>query len=159
MVKANAVGKMWSEAELAYLAGFLDADGAIMALIEKHAAKRFGFRVRVFVKVSQNSSEVLERFKRKFKVGRVVKNRAAYDWIIKDQTHAQMILSVLIPYLQVKKTQARIASNILRRTIRSRENLIENATLADTLSRLNVRSKNRRKNYAGMIKDYVSSND
>ena len=159
MVKANAVGKTWSEVELAYLAGFLDADGAIMALIEKHAAKRFGFRVRVFVKVSQNSSEVLEKFERKFKVGRVVKNRMAYDWIIKDQTHALMILSELIPFLQVKKTQARLASTILKRTVRSRQNLIANATLADTLSRLNVRSKNRRKNHVSTIQAFISSND
>jgi len=46
-MRANAVGKKCSEVEKAYIAGFLDADGAIMAFIEPHREKRFGFCVRV----------------------------------------------------------------------------------------------------------------
>ena len=43
----HPVGKTIPEVNKAYLAGFLDGDGAIMALLERHPAKRFGFRVRV----------------------------------------------------------------------------------------------------------------
>ena len=78
---ANAVGKEYSEAKRAYLAGFLDADGAIMATIERHQEKKF------------------------------------------------------------------------------RQDLLKVARFADALARLNVRSKNRRKNYMSMIKEYFSSND
>ena len=51
-MNASAVGKNYSEVELAYASGFIDADGAIMACIEKHSEKKFGFRVRVILKVS-----------------------------------------------------------------------------------------------------------
>lgn len=49
------MGKKCSEVERAYLAGFLGADGVIMALIEKHSEKHFKFRVRVrvVVKITQ----------------------------------------------------------------------------------------------------------
>ena len=40
-MNASAVGKNYSEVELAYASGFIDADGAIMACIEKHNEKRF----------------------------------------------------------------------------------------------------------------------
>jgi hypothetical protein len=49
------VGKTIPEVQKAYLAGFIDGDGAIMALLERHPAKRFGFRVRVWVKATDSS--------------------------------------------------------------------------------------------------------
>ena len=36
----HPVGKTIPEVQKAYLAGFIDGDGAIMALIERHPAKR-----------------------------------------------------------------------------------------------------------------------
>lgn len=54
--KVNAVGKDASEVDWAYTAGFLDGDGAIMATIERHPEKRFGFRVRVCVKILSEGS-------------------------------------------------------------------------------------------------------
>jgi hypothetical protein len=45
------VGKTIPEVQKAYLAGFIDGDEAIMALLERHPAKRFGFRVRIWVNV------------------------------------------------------------------------------------------------------------
>ena len=45
----NTVGKGCSEVDRAYLAGFLDADGAIMAIIEKHQEKKFDFRIRIIM--------------------------------------------------------------------------------------------------------------
>jgi len=49
----HPVGKTIPEVQKAYLAGFIDGDGAIVALLERHPAKRFGFRVRIWVKASQ----------------------------------------------------------------------------------------------------------
>src|ERR1700716_3316267 len=49
----HPVGKTIPEVQKAYLAGFIDGDGAIMALLERHPAKRFGFRVRIWVKATQ----------------------------------------------------------------------------------------------------------
>jgi|SRR3989344_3725389 len=147
----NAVGKDISEAERAYLAGFLDADGAIMATIEKHAEKKFGYRVRIELKVTQRDRTTLSELNALYRIGNLRQNRTTHDWVIRDRAETMFLLGLISPYLKVKKTQAKIASTILCSTIDSREDLIKIAQLADSLSRFNVRSKNRRKNFASMI--------
>ena len=52
-MRANSVGKSYSEVDLAYVAGLIDGDGAVMACIEPHNEKKFRFRVRVVLKVTQ----------------------------------------------------------------------------------------------------------
>ena len=150
-MKASAVGKNYSEVELAYAAGFLDADGAIMACIEKHSEKKFGFRVRVFIKVSQKNPDVLGWFLSLFERGFIRKNRTTFDWEIKDQKHAKEVLELLLPFLKGKQQQALSAIALLNTRIESKQDLLRIASLADALSRLNVRSLNRRKNFASMI--------
>ena len=150
-MKANTVGKNYFEVELAYTAGFLDADGAIMACIEKHDEKKFGFRVRIVVKISQKDIFVLKWFKKLFKLGDVRKNRTTHDWQIRVQKDCLKILIILLPYLKVKRKQAEIAISILQTSVTSRKDLMYIARSADALSRFNVRSKNRRKNFVTMI--------
>ncbi|MFA5764139.1 MAG: LAGLIDADG family homing endonuclease [Candidatus Paceibacterota bacterium] len=152
-MKANAVGKNYSEVELAYASGFIDADGAIMACIETHNEKKFGFRVRVVLKVSQKEIMIIKWFLDTFKLGNIRKNRTIYDWQIQDQKDCLKMLKIFSPYLMVKKRQANIAINILETSINTKKDLIHVASLADTLSRFNVRSKNRRKNFATMIQE------
>ena len=158
-MNVNAVGKEFAEVERAYIAGFLDADGAIMALIEKHSEKHFGYRVRIAVKITQRDRKILDWFCGKWRKGSVKKNRTAFDWITRDQKIAKVILTVLLPYLKVKKKQAEIALKILNSELRVRSDLIKVARLADALSKFNVRSKNRRKNFATMIQAGTSPND
>ena len=147
------MGKEFSEVNRAYLAGFLDADGAIMAHIEKHHEKKYGFRVRVVVKITQKERSVLDWFVNQFQIGKVVRNRTTYDWMIKDQALVRLVLEIVSPYLQVKRIQAQYAIEILNRSIGSSDDLISIAQLADALSRLNVRSQNRRKNYAVTVQE------
>ncbi|OHA19468.1 MAG: hypothetical protein A2836_02265 [Candidatus Taylorbacteria bacterium RIFCSPHIGHO2_01_FULL_45_63] len=163
-MKASAVGKICVEAKRAYLAGFVDGDGCIMATIERHSEKKFGFRVRVEIKITQKENRVLKDLARELKVGCVSSNRAGteyttHDWIIRDKNHAKYILEYIQPYSRLKKNQITIALKILKRAIITKQDLLKNAYLADTLSRFNVRSKNRRKNFVTMIKTHVSSND
>ena len=101
-MKVNPVGKKYSEAEKAYLSGFLDADGAIMAVIERHKEKKFKFRVRIVIKISQKSKRVLFSLAKRFKVGKVVRNRETFDWIMRNQQENYQTLLMLIPYLRVK---------------------------------------------------------
>jgi|SRR3989344_552904 len=150
-MKASAVGKNYSEAELAYASGFIDADGAIMACIEKHSEKKFGFRVRVVLKVSQKEIMIIKWFRKTFKLGNIRKNQTIYDWQIQNQKDCLEMLKIFLPYIKVKKKQAKIAINILQTSVNSKKDLIRIATLADALSRFNVRSKNRRKNFVSMI--------
>ena len=145
------MGKNYSEAELAYASGFIDADGAIMACIEKHSEKKFGFRVRVVLKVSQKEIMIIKWFRKTFKLGNIRKNQTIYDWQIQNQKDCLEMLKIFLPYIKVKKKQAKIAINILQTSVNSKKDLIRIATLADALSRFNVRSKNRRKNFVSMI--------
>jgi intein/homing endonuclease len=164
-MKANAVGKIGVEAKRAYLAGFIDGDGCIMATIERHGEKKFGFRVRIEIKITQKDNNLLKNLAREFSIGRVSANRkhdadyTTYDWIIRDKKHIVQILNYIKPYSRLKKKQIIIALRILRRKILTRKDLIINAQLADALSKFNIRSKNRRKNFAAMVKTQISSND
>ena len=153
------MGKKLSEVDRAYIAGFLDADGAIMATIERHQEKRFGFRVRVELKISQSNRSILDWLYKKTAVGYIRRNRTTHDWVVRDQLIVKHMINILRPYLKAKRTQASQALKILESKINSKKDLLSVARSADALSRLNVRSKNRRKNYATMIEDTISRND
>jgi len=155
----NPVGKTFSEVNRAYLAGLVDGDGAIMACIEKHPEKRFRFRVRINTKISQNEDRILRWCKRITGFGHIRHNRTQYEWVSFDQKEIRKFLILLLPYLKVKKFQAKLAIKILDTEIKTLPDLIKVARLADTLAKFNVRSIGRRKNFAEMIQGSVSSND
>ncbi len=156
-MKASAVGKMGVEVKRAYLAGLVDGDGCIMATIERHREEKFGFRVRVEVKITQKESELLKSLAQEFEIGYVSRNNkpsvdhVTHDWVIRDKKHVIQILEYIGPYTRLKKKQIAIALRILKRAVVTKQDLIKNAQLADALSKFNVRSKNRRKNFATMI--------
>jgi hypothetical protein len=158
-MKVNTVGKRFFEVERAYLAGLLDADGAIMATIERHSEKKFRYRVRVTIQITQHDRKILDWIVRNLKCGYVHKNRTTFDWLIRNQRTAKEVLILLLPYLKVKNNQAKIVIKILNGKIDKFADLLKRARLADSLSRLNVRSKNRRKNFVTMIQENLSSND
>ena len=158
-MKVDPVGKTLSEVNRAYLAGFLDGDGAIMACIERHPEKRFRFRVRINIKISQKGDKILKQCKRITGFGNIRHNRTQYEWVSLGQKEIRKFLIFLLPYLRVKKSQAKIAIEILDKEIQTLSDLIKVARLADALAKLNVRSMGRRKNFTKMIQESVSSND
>ena len=152
--------KIPSEVNKAYISGLLDGDGAIMACIEKHAEKKFGFRIRVYIKISQNNEKILNWCKSITGMGNVRNVKGGeYEWRIRNQIEAKELLEWLVLYLKIKKRQAILAKRILNAKIKSSKRLIAVAALADTLSALNIRSQGRRKNFMTMIQDSISSND
>jgi hypothetical protein len=158
-MRANAVGKKCSVAERAYLAGLIDGDGAIMAIIEPHREKRYRFRVRIEFKVTQKNKRDLAFLPQLLGCGTIRANRTTCDWITRDQKEILRILALIRPYSKMKQKQIRYASEIIRTPIVEHKDLIRVARLADALSKFNVRSKLRRKNCATMIKEHFSSND
>ncbi len=150
---------MISVANLAYIAGLFDGDGAIMALIEKHSEKKFGFRIRVILKVTQKNPEVLYWIQKTTKLGNVVSNRTTYEWILRNQIEILEFLKQMVRFVRIKKKQITIAIEILQQPVKNQNDLINIATLADSLASFNVRSKNRRKNFALKIKEIVPRND
>src|SRR5688572_2318740 len=112
-VEANAVGKECSEVERAYLAGLIDGDGAIMACIEPHHEKRFRFRVRIELKITQKDMRSLAFLTDLLGCGKVRLNRTVYDWITRDQKQVARILSLIRPYSKMKQRQIEYALIIL----------------------------------------------
>ena len=155
------MGKIFSEVKRAYLAGLIDGDGAIMASIEHHNGKRFKIRVRVSVKVTSSSKEDVVWLKKITNVGYTRTNRRTYEWIVRDQSDAQYILLSIVPYVRTKRKQTELALKILQGSFdeKCKDSLYKKACLADTLSSFNIRSKNRRKNYAIMVQENISRND
>jgi len=153
------VGKTIPEVQKAYLAGFLDGDGAIMALLERHPTKRFGFRVRVWVKATQLRQRDVAWLRDELGFGRVTASRECWEWLVKDQLSAEWLLSAIAPYTRIKAQQVDLALQILKHRIESIEDLQEQAERADALAALNVRSRGRRQNKAAMIHSFVSRND
>jgi hypothetical protein len=159
VMKVNPVGKTLSEVNRAYLAGLVDGDGAIMACIERHPEKKFRFRVRINIKISQNEDRILRWCKRITGFGHIRHNRTQYEWVSCDQKEIRKFLIFLLPYLKVKKSQAKLAIRILDAEVKTLANLIKIARLADALAKFNARSIGRRRNFVKMIKESVSSND
>jgi len=159
MTEVNPVGKPLSEVERAYLAGLLDGDGAIMALIERHPEERFGFRVRMEINITQFHEAGVSWIPDQTGVGYIRRNLNTFQWVVRDQKAALWLLHLIAPYTRTKKNQVALAIEILTRSITSQEDLVDVAKLADALSKFNVRSDRRRRNHAAMIQDNGSRND
>ena len=158
-MEVNAVGKRCSEVDCAYLAGLIDGDGAIMAIIEPHSEKKFRFRVRIELKVTQKYRKDLVCMTEILGCGKIRTNRTTCDWVTRDQSEILRILSYIRPHSRMKQQQIDLARKIIETPIREFRDLKRVAQLADALSKFNVRSKNRRRNYAAMIQEHISSND
>lgn len=123
-----------------------------MALIERHKEKRFGFRVRIQVNVTQVHLKDVEWLLDLTEIGRLRFSVRCYQWIVTDQKAVKWLLELLQPYFHTKENQVKIALQILNIEINSMKSLQYAARLADKLASFNVRSKNRRKNFATAIK-------
>ena len=88
-------------------------------------------------------------------VGYIRQNLKTFEWIVRDQKAVAWLLDMIAPYTRCKQNQVALAIQILLHPIKTKEDLVQMAHLADALSKFNVRSKLRRKNHAAMVQDYV----
>jgi hypothetical protein len=130
-----------------------------MALLERHPAKRFGFRVRVWVKATQLRQIGVAWLRDELGFGQVYQSRECWEWLVKDHSNVKWLLEAIQPSARIKVRQIEIVLQILEHRINSIEDLQEQAEWADALAALNVRSRGRRQNTAAMIQGFVSRND
>ena len=132
------------------MAGFFDADGAIMASIERNAQLRFGFRVRLTIRLAQKNKAILEEIQNTIACGRIRLNRAVFELDIKDQKDVKKFIELVYPYCRVKRTQLELALTIIERkaSVELSQDMYSISQLADELAEKNVRSKGRRKNFS-----------
>lgn len=113
--------------DLAYIAGFLDADGSLMFQIKKRKdtknKKRFMLTI-CFYQDARNE-KVLYWIRKKLKIGYISKRSDKITELrINGYKTVEGILKMLLPYLKVKRKQAMIlieSSKILKKKINMKE--------------------------------------
>ncbi len=163
-MKDVTVGKITSltPIELSYIAGFLDGDGSIMSIVEKHPEKRFKIRIRVLVEFTQHNDNIriLRYLRNKIGSGNINRSlRNVWKYAIRDQRVVKELLLSLISYSVLKKRQIQFALKILNLSLIDAKALLKAALLSDRISRLNLRSKSRRINGIQLVKEAISRND
>jgi hypothetical protein len=91
--------------EKAYIAGFLDGDGCVMAQLVKHKDYKFGFQIRVSIVFYQKSSnqKILSWLKSKLKFGYIrQRNDGMSEYTIVGPIKVRETLVLLLPFLRLK---------------------------------------------------------
>lgn len=141
-----------SNLDKAYLAGFLDADGSIYVRLKPNNTYRFKFQISPNIVFYQSSKErqALEGFQKLTKIGYLRdRNDGIVEYTIGDRSSIRKLVKWTLPYLKLKKKQAKLMLQILDKCekIRSAKDFISVAKLIDRFGELNY-SKRRTVNAA-----------
>ena len=101
----------------AYIAGFLDGDGCIMAQLVRRNGYRLGFQVRASIVFYQHHShkEILFWLKGRLGYGYIRdRNDAMCEYTIVGLREVEEVLTSLAPYLRVKKQLANAVLEIIK---------------------------------------------
>lgn len=131
---------------LAYLAGFIDSDGSLIAQIVRKSDYVYKFQIRLSVQFSQKTSRKhhLEKFRQEIGYGHVVTRGNMSDFVITEARIVYAFLSLLKPYLRIKVKQANLILKIIQELPSakvSKEKFIELCKLANQVSALNEPNK------------------
>jgi len=113
--KGNTEGRMifMPENLLAYIAGFLDGDGCIMAQLVRRPGYRFGYQIRLSIVFyqKQKNKNFLQWLKNKLNAGYIRdRNDGMSEYTIVGLNSVAQILQTIQPYLHLKK---KLAAKIL----------------------------------------------
>ena len=118
-IKGNTVGSRHYPSD-EYLAGFLDGDGSVVATLERYHSKRFPYRVRIKVNFTQHARHIGKlRLMREalgsFGVIRTDKRKNLAELVVQERSQVKAVLARLVPFLLIKKDQANLALEVLKR--------------------------------------------
>lgn len=119
----------------AYVAGFLDGDGSIMATVEKRPdRRRFPYRVRLRINFTQHERhrkliEIIQKFLGDVGAIRREKSHQLVELVIQERNSLEQVLKRLLPFIVLKERQAKIALDIIgiyrKATVSLRSSLTE----------------------------------
>ena len=146
----------------AYIAGFLDGDGSIMAQLVYRKDYRLGYQIRVSIVFYQkhNHREILLWLKEQLRHGYIRdRNDGMTEYTIVGLEEAAQVLNLLQPKLRLKKQLARdvlrlIALHPKRMTAAK---LYELADLVDKTAEFNYSKK--RTNTSEVVRRYLKDNN
>ena len=102
----------------AYLAGFLDGDGSVVATLERYYSKRFPYRIRIKVNFTQHARHedklrMMQEALGELGVIRTNKRKSLAELVIQERSQVKTVLVRLVPFLLIKKDQANLALKVL----------------------------------------------
>ena len=111
------MGSRSTSSQLAYIAGFLDGDGCLMAQLVRRKDYIYGYQIRVSLVFyqKQNRQEILVWLKRKLKLGYIrQRNDGMAEYTIVGLKEVEKMIRLLYPYLRLKKVLARQVLNLIK---------------------------------------------
>jgi len=145
----------------AYIAGFLDGDGCLMAQLVKREENKFGFQIRLSLVFYQHVQNIkhLEWLKSLLKDGYIRKrNDNMAEYTIVGIKPVIKVIDEILPYLRLKKKQAQ---NLLlfkeMASKPSKEQFIKFCKLVDNTAKYNFSKK--RKIFTPQVLRYLDDNN
>ncbi len=162
--KGNTEGRQFfvNDVEKAYIAGFLDGDGSIMAQLISRKGYRLGFQIRVSIVFYQkmNHRDYLIWLKSRLKHGYIRdRNDGMSEYTIVGLKEVESVLTLLLPFLRLKKDVAIGVLKIIRQHPPARKmtagKLLRLAKLVDETAKFNY-SKRRTVTY-NVVKSFLDN--
>lgn len=147
-----------SNEELAYIAGFLDGDGCVMAQLVHRKDYIYGYQVRtsiVFYQKSRNQ-RILHWLKSQLKFGYIRHRKDGMtEYTIVGLREVKSILTTLLPYLRLKKELAEEIITLIRSHPKrmTPEALVPLSKMVDKTARFNYSKK--RTNTSETVRQYL----
>ncbi len=137
-----------SNEEKAYIAGFLDGDGSIMAQLVSRKDYKLGYQIRVSCVFYQKTThrKFLLWLKEQLGYGYVrLRNDGMSEYTIVGLREVEHVLTLLYPFLRLKKALARDVLNIIKQHPKQRQmtasKLISLSSLVDMTANFNYSKK------------------
>ena len=151
-----------SNEELAYIAGFLDGDGCVMAQLVRRKDYIYGYQIRtsiVFYQKSRNQ-RILHWLKDRLKLGYIRhRNDGMTEYTIVGLKEVESVLNILLPYLRLKKELAEEVIKLIKAIPKrmTPEELVRLSKIVDSTAKFNYSKK--RTNTSKTIRSYLENTD
>ncbi len=151
-----------SNEDKAYIAGFLDGDGCIMAQLVRRKDYIYGYQVRASIVFyqKQNHQEILDWLKQKLRIGYIrQRNDGMAEYTIVGFNEVEKVIRILYPYLRLKKVLAGKMLELIRSHPKrmSPEELLRVSKLVDETATFNYSKK--RTNTSQTIKAFLKDSN
>jgi len=135
-----------SKEQRSYIAGFLDGDGSIYVKLKPNSTYRYRFQISPAIVFYQSKKENAHLQWLQKIIGRGYireRNDGIVEYIIGDMESQKELLRNLLPYLKLKKRQAKLMLEILeiKEKIKTPEKFLELAQKIDIFQQLNYSKK------------------
>ena len=145
----------------AYIGGFLDGDGSIYVRLKPNSDYKFKFQISPSVVFYQSEKEKKFLFWLKRTINRgYIRDRSdgVIEYILGDTKSIEELLNEILPYLKLKKKQAKLMLKVLclRKNIRNAKEFLKLSKEIDKFQELNY-SKKRTQNSLAVKKTLIKN--